>query len=203
MKLTHALPIAAVLALPAMAFAQDSGLYPDPSSPDASFLRVISDAETIEIGGDDVEPGAAGATPYVEVAPGEVEIDVGDASETVTVGANTHYTYVAGSEPELIEDQVADSPKQADLVVYNLTDMDGLAIYAVEAETDAIADISAGQHAGVGLKAPLTLTFEVRQDGETLASLDPVDLRRGTATTVILREGDDGLTAETLTSSYD
>ncbi|EPX86006.1 alginate O-acetyltransferase AlgF [Salipiger mucosus] len=178
--------IAAALALPANA--QDDSLYPDPSAPDASFLRVIlPDGATATVDGTAVEAPEAGVTAYAEVSPGEVEIAVDDTTQTVEVGANTHYTWTAAAaEPALVTDMVEDSPAQADLLMYNLSEADPVTLYAVEGETAALEGVETGTHDGVGLKAPLTLTFEIRQDGETLTSLDPVDLRRGAATTIVV-----------------
>jgi len=188
------LPVALLPALPAMA--QDEGLYPDPSSPDASFLRVIApEANNVTVDGTVLDPTDAGLTPYAEVSPGEVTISVGDEETTVEVGASTHYTVLSSAEAQpLIEDGVTESPAQADLLLYNLGEMESFDLYATEAETAALSDVAPNGHDAVGLKAPLTLTFELRQDGETLASLDPVDLRRGTATTVIVTD-DGGLVA--------
>ncbi|WP_292022253.1 alginate O-acetyltransferase AlgF [Maritimibacter sp. UBA3975] len=172
----------------APAFAQDGGLYPEPSSPDASFLRVLDvENDGARIDGSDVDMNDAGFSPYIEVQPGTVGLDIGDDTSEFEVGANTHYTVIADEgETTLTEDAVEDSPAQADLLLYNLGDLESFELYAVEAETAAMADVAPGAHSGVALKAPLTLTFELRQDGETLASLDPVTLERGTGSTVVV-----------------
>ncbi|OWY18770.1 hypothetical protein B6V73_03025 [Thioclava sp. JM3] len=184
------LPVALLTALPAAA--QDEGLYPEPSSPDASFLRVIApDADSVSIDGTRLETSDAGLTPYVEVSPGDVDLTVGDEERSVEVGASTHYTILSSVKDEpMIKDDITESPAQADLLLYNLSDMKTFDLYATEAKTAALSDVAPGTEGAVGLKAPLTLTFELRQDGETLSSLDPLELRRGTATTVIV--GADG-----------
>ncbi|MHA6345156.1 alginate O-acetyltransferase AlgF [Roseivivax sp. CAU 1761] len=194
---------AAALAQPAMA--QDDSLYPEPSAPDASFLRMILPEDgSAEIDGAKLAPVAGGVTAYTEVAPGTVEIEVGGETATVEVGANQHYTWTAeGGTPALIEDAVKDSPAQADLLIYNLSQAGEVDLYAVEAETEALSDVAAGGHQGVGLKAPLTLTFEVRQDDRTLAALDPVDLRRGAATTIVVRGAPDAVEASAMDSVYE
>jgi alginate O-acetyltransferase complex protein AlgF len=202
MKRITTLLIATCLTAPAMA--QDGGLYPEPSSPDASFLRVLdADGGGARIGTTDVETNEAGFTPYVEVQPGSIDLDIANDASEVEVGANTHYTVIAdGEETTLIEDAVEDSPAQADLLVYNLGDLETFDLYAVEAETAAMSDVAPGGHAGVALKAPLTLTFELRQDGETLASLDPVTLERGTGSTVVVTGDADGSELHAATSTY-
>jgi hypothetical protein len=194
----------ALAASPALALAQDDSLYPDPASPDASFLRVIApQADAVTVAGTELAPDGTGVTPYAEVAPGAVEIDLAGQTESIELGANTHYTYLAGAgEPVLIEDAVEDSPAQADLLIYNLSDHAALDVFAVEADTEALSDVAPDSHAGVGLKAPMTLTFEIREDGETLAALDPVDLRRGTATTIVVTGGEGDVEAGSTTSTY-
>ncbi|ETX26879.1 alginate O-acetyltransferase AlgF [Roseivivax isoporae] len=182
------------------ALAQDGGLYPDPGAPDASFVRVIApDTLSATIDGQDVDLTDAGVSPYVEVSPGTLVIDGVEDGREVEVGANMHYTFAGGT---LVEDAVRDSPAQADLLLYNLTDRAGVDLYAVEADTVALQDVASGGHDGVGLKAPLTLTFEVRDGQETLAALAPVDLRRGTGTTVVVSGGAGEVSADAMTSTY-
>lgn len=202
MKTITTLLIATCLATPALA--QDGGLYPEPSSPDASYLRVLdADGTGARIGDTDVTVNEAGFTPYVEVQPGTVDLDIATVASEFEVGANTHYTVIAdGEETVLIEDAVEDSPAQADLLVYNLGAFETFDLYAVEAGVAALSDVAPGGHAGVALKAPLTLTFELRQDGETLASLEPMTLERGTGSTVVITGGPDGAELHAANSTY-
>ena len=181
--------LALTLGLPALpALAQDDGLYPQAAAPDASFLRVIApEAGTVSVNGQGLEPNPFGLTAYAEVAEGETTVSIDGEELTFDLGANTHYTVLASYEGQpLIEDEVTDSPSQADLLLYNLGDMETFELYATEAQTAALKDIAPGTHGAVGLKAPLTLTFELRADGETLGTLEPVELRRGAATTVVI-----------------
>lgn len=184
--------------------AQDAGLYPEPSAPDASFVRIIDpDVDTARIGETSVTMNDAGFSPYVEVAPGTVAIALGDGSESFEVGANSHYTVVAGDgEVALTEDPIEESPAQANLLVYNLGDLEDFDVYAVEAETAALSDVAPGGHDGVALKAPLTLTFELRQDDDTLASLEPMLLERGTGSTVVVNGTGDVVTLKADTNTY-
>lgn len=199
-----ATPALAALLSAAPALAGDEGLYPEPTAPDASFLRVVTaDTPATRIDGNAARVSAAGLTPYVEVAPGKVEISVDGSDDTVKVGANTHYSYVVdGDEAALVEDPVTESPAQADLVLYNLSDRDAFQLYAVEGDAVALKDVAPGKAAGVALKAPLTLTFELRAKGETLAALDPIDLRRGVATSIVVEGDGTTLTAAAEDSTY-
>ena len=192
--------VAAVAGSAMPALAQDGGLYPAPSAPDASYLRLIEPGlDSAVIDGHDVTVSDKGITPYVEISPGKISLTAGEGSVDVEAGANTHYSYADG---HLIKDMVKNSPAQADLLLYNLTDMETFDLYVVEADTAALSDVAPGGHAGVGLKAPLTLTFEIHKDGKTLAALDPVNLRRGTAVTIVMSGGADDLSTTASTSIY-
>ncbi|MDN3722223.1 hypothetical protein QW131_30985 [Roseibium salinum] len=135
--------LAVVAALGGTAMAQDDALYPEPSAPDASYLRILTDAGTeTEIDGNAAEAGEAGLTRYYEVSPGEVELRIAGRTISVQPGANAHYTYVAaGDQGELMSDEITDSPANADLVFYNLTDLDGVEVYVPEAEAVALEGV--------------------------------------------------------------
>ena len=54
----------------------------------------------------------------------------------------------------------------------------------------------------VALKAPLTLDFELRADGETLASVAAVELKRKAGVSIVLTELDGAYTAVAVPNSY-
>ena len=184
--------------------AQDDALYPAPSAPDVSFLRVfVPGDETVAVGGHTLQPGESGLTPYLEVAPGPVTISVSGEESTIEAGPNAHYSYiVAGSEPKLLTDAISGSPTQADLVFYNLSDLQSTEIYVPEADAVAIAGVASGASGEVALRAPLTLDFEVRSEGQPIAEVDGVELVRSAATTVLLKGGPDGYEALAELNSY-
>lgn len=185
-----AFALSIVLAATALS-AQDDSLYPDPSSPTAAFLRIHAQSPvSLSIAGKDQSVGEAGMTAYAEVEAGDVRVGKGDSETTYQIDANTHYTVLADEEGmPLITDGVTDSPAQADLLLYNLSDMESFDLFAVEADTVALSDVAPAGHKSVGLQAPLTLTFTLRQNGETLGMLEPIELRRGTATTIVVSDG--------------
>lgn len=178
-------------ALTGPAAAQDDGLYPEPSAPDASFLRVMAEpAARVTIdGGRPLEPGANGMTPYVEIAPGPVTVSVDARSTTVEAEANRHYTWLpegAGGEGRLLSDAVTGSAGSADLLFYNLTDLPEVDLHVPEADVVALPAVAAGEGAGAALRAPLTLGFEARADGATLAAAEAVEMRQRTGTSIVL-----------------
>jgi alginate O-acetyltransferase complex protein AlgF len=187
------------------ALPQDEGLYPDAPAPDASFLRVHArPGAAVRIDGRSYEIGETGMTPYIEVAPGAVEVRVDDAATTVEAGANQHYSFV--SQPDggaLLTDRITGSPAQADLVFYNLSDLGALDLFVTEANTNALAGVAPLQNAGVALAAPLTLSFEVRQDGRTLASVEGVRMERAVGTTILFQGAEGAWAATAANNTYD
>lgn len=197
-----AFPLSALLAA-APAFAQDDSLYPDPTAPDASFLRVLApEGSSVRIDGAEAEAGDAGLTAYTEIAPGTVGLTVGGESHEIEADANAHYTWLAG-EARLIADSPSDSPAQAGLTAYNLTDIENVELYVPKAEAVALSGLAPGDSATVALKAPLTLDFTVRADSEVLATLEGVELRRGTGTSVILTPAEGGPEAAAVSDTYE
>lgn len=196
--------IVGMLAAPA-SLAQDEGLYPDAAAPDASFLRVhAAPATIVRIDGQPYESGETGMTPYVEVSPGAVEIRVGEDTTTVDTAANQHYSFVAQADGgALLRDTITGSPAQADLVFYNLSDLGALDLFVTEANTNALAGVAPLQNAGVALAAPLTLSFEIRKAGETLASVENVRMERAVGTTILFKGTEGGWAASAANNIYD
>ena len=198
------LAAASLAALAGSAAAQDDALYPAPSAPDASFLRVyVPGDQTVAVGGTTLQPGENGLTPYVEIAPGEVVVTVGGQDSTVEAGPNQHYSWIATeSEGRLLTDAVTDSPAQADLIFYNLSDLPAEDVDVPSADAVALAGVAPGQGAGVALRAPLTLDFEFRAGDETKATLAGVEMLRATGTTILLEGGPDAYEAHVESNTY-
>lgn len=195
-----------LLALASPALAQDDNLYPAPSSPDASFLRIVmAEPVTVRINGAAVAADAAGVTPYVEIAEGTQTLIVGDKTEELQAEPATHYTFLVAKDGTgaLVPDNPSESPSQAALTLYNLTDVDATELYVPSAGTVALADIGALEGQTVALRAPLSLDVELRAAGETLAALAAVELRRGVGTSIILTGQQGAYTASWFDNFYD
>ena len=170
------------------AIAQDDGLYPEPSAPDASFLRVLApEGGAVAIDGRTLEADENGMTAYVEIGPGPVTLSVGGAEATIEAGPNLHYSYVLDDdEGTLMTDGVTGSPAQADLVFYNLSDIAKVDVFVPSADALALEEVAADASAAVALRAPLILDLELR-DGETpIGEVAGVELVRSAATSVVL-----------------
>ncbi|TNC50854.1 hypothetical protein FHG66_07750 [Rubellimicrobium rubrum] len=193
-----------IAALASASSAQDDALYPDASAPDASFLRVYVPADqSVAVDGTTLQPGENGLTPYVEIAPGDVVVTVDGQDSTIEAGPNQHYSWVADTaEGHLLTDAITDSPAQADLVFYNLSDLPAVDVYVPSADAVALAGVAPGQGAGVALRAPLTLDFEFRVGDETKATLAEVEMLRATGTTILLTGGPDAYEARVESNTY-
>lgn len=176
------------------AVAQDESLYPDAPAPDASFLRVlVPDDQSVAVDNQTLQPSDAGFTPYVEIGPGPVVVSIDGEETSVEAEANTHYTFVASTEAEgqLLTDGITGSPAQADLVFYNLSDIESADVFVPSADAMALEAVAPGAGAAVALRAPLTLDLEIRGGDQTVAEVAGVELVRSAGTTVVL-EGEPG-----------
>ena len=198
-RIQGALSLVALAAAATAALAQDGGLYEDVANPEASFVRVI-DAGTpvavIQSASFDSIDG--GVTPYV-VIDGETEVKItsGETSTTETIEPATFYSFVVGADgtSALVVDKISNSPAQADVTFYNLSDIASADLYAPQAKAMAIKGVAVNGGGAVALKAPLTLDFEVR-DGETVVATVPaVALKRREGVAIVLSGTGDSYTA--------
>ncbi len=99
-------------------------------------------------------------------------------------------------------DAITDSPAQADLIFYNMSDLPAVDVFVPSADAVALAGVAPGQGAGVALRAPLTLDFEFRVGNETKATLGGVEMLRATGTTILLEGGPDAYEAHVESNTY-
>lgn len=176
----------AALSIPALA--QDNSLYEDPADPNASFVRVISPGETLAVVANQTfDAVQGGVTPYVTVIAGTVSVAVGDLATEGDIPPTSFYTFIRGTDGTLhmVQDDITNSPAQADLVFYNLSDLPSVDLFVPSVDAIAIEAITQNTSRQVTLKAPLTLDFEVRDGDEILASLTAIEMRRRAGVTVV------------------
>lgn len=195
--------LAITAALPAAA--QDNQLYEDPADPNASFVRIVSPGETVAVVGkstfDAVE---GGVTPYVMVTAGPISVAVGDLVSEGEIEAASFYSFVRGTDGQLqmLKDDITNSPAQADLVFYNLSDVPVVDLFVPSVDAVAIKDIAQNTSRQVTLKAPLTLDFEVRDGATTLANLPGISMRRRAGVTVVFSGSAGNYTAYSTENLY-
>ena len=200
--------LAGMLALSAATgpvIAQDDGLYQDVFDPNSSFIRVLAPDEAFAtVDGTEVRNLDEGVSSYVNVMPGSVEVALPSATTSIEVAPSSYYTVVLSEagEPEVLTDTMVNSPSKSDVSFYNLTGNDAVGLYVPAAKAVAIGDVAPGLGKSVALKAPLTLDFELRADGETLASVAAVELKRKAGVSIVLTELDGAYTAVAVPNSY-
>lgn len=178
----------ALALLAGTALAQDEGLYPQASAPDASFLRVhVPGDEAVAVGSETLMPGESGLTPYVEVAPGPVVVSIDGEETTVETAPNSHYSFVLLKDGgELLTDGVTGSPAQADLLLLNLSDLAAVDLFVPSADAVALEDVASGTGAAVALRAPLTIDLVLRDGEQAVAEVTALELVRSGGATVVL-----------------
>jgi len=185
--------------------AQDNQLYEDPADPNASFVRIVSPGETVAVvASNTFDSVEGGLTPYVMVMAGPVTGAVGDLSGQGEIAPSSFYSFVRGTQGDLVmvQDMITNSPAQADLVFYNLSDIASVDLFVPSVNAVAIEDILQSTSRQVTLKAPLTLDFEIRDGEATLASVAGVKMRRRAGMTVVFSGTDGAYTAYSAENLY-
>jgi hypothetical protein len=205
------LPVCAVLALTALLLGTtcvaQGGLYGPEAPLDAAWVRVVNVAAA---GGMAVRVADAptvvlplgGATRYVQVAPGEVDLDVGGIHLSIEVGPESFTTVAATPDATVvIEDPALRDASRGLLGLLNLTDRPALTLRVPDG-TVVVGDVPGGAHDALAV-AQATTGLLVTDGDEVLVRLDPHEFVRGVAYVVIVFDGPDGLRAELLSTGAD
>lgn len=185
--------------------ANDEGLYQDAFDPQSSFVRVLSpDQSFASIGGQRITDYSGGLSSYVNVMPGAVELTHAGGTLSLSIAPSTHYTVVlqANAAPVVLTDVLELNPAKADVALYNLSGEGDVALYVPAARAEALKAVGAGATKAVALKAPLTLDFEMRRQGQTLAAVQGVSLTRRGGVSFVLTGASGGYTAAAVANSY-
>lgn len=204
-------PVCAVLALAALltwttSLAQ-GGLYGPEAPLDAAWVRVVNAASA---GGMAVRVADAptlvlplgGATRYIQVAPGEVDLDVGGTHLVIEVGPES-FTTVAATPDDIvvIEDPALRDASRGLLGLLNLTDRPALTLRVPDG-TVVVGDVPAGGHDALPV-AQATTALVITDGDEVLERIEAQAFSRGVAYVVIVFDGPDGLRAELLSTGAD
>jgi len=180
--------VLALLVSTAPALAQDNQLYEDPADPNMSFVRIIAPEETFAVvGSKTFDTVVGGVTPYIMMSAGPVSVAVGDLVADQDIPPMSFYSFVAGTDGTLhfLQDVITNSPAKADLVFYNLSDLPSVDLFVPSVDAIALEGITQNTSRQVTLKAPLTLTFEVRDGATVLASMADIEMKRRAGVTVV------------------
>lgn len=200
-----ALVTLSLAAAPFAARAGDDGLYEAPVDPNSAFIRVLAPGATLAVvNGTTVDSIEQGLSAYVNVEPGEIPVTAGEASGTVTATPGAYYTLAwnEAGEPVLLQDQAADDPSKAIVYFYNFSDKPTVDLFAPSAKVNAVEAVPASGGKSVALKAPLQLDFEVQAEGETIAKVASVDLKRRGGVSIVFSGADGNYTASAVQNAF-
>lgn len=196
---------ALLLASAAPAFAQDDGLYDAPVDPNSAFVRVLSPGSSVAtVSGTNLDEIADGLSSYVNVPPGDVQVAAGDASGALTAAPGSYYTFTwtAAGDAVALVDQPATDPSKATVYFYNLSDKANVDLFVPSAKVKAIQGIGSGESKSVALKAPLTLDFDVQADGQSIATVAGLELKRRGGVSIVLSGTGGNYTASAVQNAF-
>jgi alginate O-acetyltransferase complex protein AlgF len=176
--------------------AQDAGLY-DPVAPEGSaFVRFINAEDdaaiTPTIGGKNwPEVQAEAAGPYIPLKAENVEVKAGRAMALQTLEKNTFYTAVIDDDKiTIIKDQAITNPAKALIGFYNLADDGALSLKTREGKTEIVSPVAQGQSGYRDINGVKVETAVF--NGKTkLTDVEPMNLQRGQAFSVVVLDNDD------------
>ncbi len=187
------------------ALAQDDGLYDAPVDPNSAFVRVlVPGAAVAVVAGTTVDDMTDGLSAYVNVEPGDIEVSAGDAHGSITAAPGAYYTYAwsVEGEPLVLADTPASDPSKATVYFYNLSDLDSVDLFVPAAKTKAIEGIAGDTTRSVALKAPLTLDFEVQSEGQPVATVASLNLKRRGGVSIVLTGANGTYTATAVENAF-
>lgn len=185
--------------------AGDDGLYQDVFDPQSSFIRVLAPGQGFAaVDGKRIGDFQAGLSAYVNVMPGKVALTHTGGSMDLDVAPSTHYTVVLqpGAAPSVLIDDLKLNPAKSDVSLYNLSTRGGVDLFVPAARAVALKAVPVAGSKSVALKAPLTLDFDFLADGEKLASVAAVELKRRSGVSVVLAGSDGAFTATAVRNTY-
>ena len=192
-------PVSPILA------AGDTGLYEDVFDPQSSFIRVLAPGQAFAaVGGTRLSDFDGGLSDYVNVMPGSIALTHAGGTTDLQVAPSTHYTVLLqdGAAPLTLVDDLKLNPAKADVLLYNLSNRDGVDLFVPAARAVALKAVPMTGSKSVALKAPLTLDFDFRSGDETLASVAAVELKRRAGVSVVLTGANDRFAAVAVPNTY-
>ena len=158
-----------------LAQASDEGLYPDAIDPNAGFLRVFAFGEThVTVMGKPLRLGAEGLSDFRTLPAGNIDVSWGSTQASFELPSGRHMSLILGDDgtSEMRLDPIANHPGKADVSLINASDVTELSLFVPEAKAEVFSGIAEQEMATRAVTAPLTLDFEFRAAGQTLANPD-------------------------------
>ena len=177
------------LCLATTTMASDDRLYPNSPDPDAGFLRVIAPGQSfVVVAGKTRRLNAQGITDYLILPEGQTEVSWAEGTAQIDVPAGQHLLVMtsATGDAQVWQEMISNQPGKADVTLVNVSDVPDLVLSVPAAKADVFNAIAPASAATRSLRAPLTLDFEFRSQGRSLASLTQVTLKRKAGVTFVL-----------------
>ena len=168
-------------------------------------MRVlVPGAAVAVVNGTTVDNINDGLSAYVNVQPGDIPVSAGDVSGSVTATSGTYYTYAwsVEGEPLVLEDSPSSDPSKASVYFYNLSDLASVDLFVPTANVKAIEAVAGDTSKSVALKAPLTLDFEVQAEGQPVATVAALDLKRRGGVSIIFSGSNGTYTASAVENAF-
>jgi len=186
-----------ILALIAsVALAEGDELYDPAPPPDSAFVRFVNPGaktEAAKVGTRAVgDVQATASSVYVLAKQGQRTVTLGDAAVTFDVSAGHFYTLAPADGALLvIEDTSNDNLAKALLTIYNLSDLDKVALKTADGKAAIVTDVEPGK---LGNRAvnPIAVDLAVFHGDKTVGSFPKLSLKQGAAySAFVLGSGDD------------
>lgn len=171
------------------ALASDDKLYPNSPDPNEGFLRVIAPGQSfVVVAGKTRRLNAQGITNFLILPSGQTEVSWAQGSAQIDVPAGQHLIVMTAEtgEAHVWQETIANQPGKADVTLVNVSDVPDLVLSVPAAKADVFKAMAPASTATRSLSAPLTLDFEFRSDGKSLASIRQVELKRKAGVTFVL-----------------
>ena len=200
-KLTFAMLIMALAIISgagAFAASEDEGLYDPVPTENSAYVRFIhAQPEESElppkVNGkerDGVKFG--GVKPYSVIAPGKIAVEMGSFKTEFDAEAKGRYTVILQNKALRVEkDPMATNDLKAHIVVYNLTDLDDIAIKTADGKINVVGPIKAGQMMNIEVN-PIKVSLKVFSGDKEFATLNEWPLERKENYIIAIVKGDVG-----------
>lgn len=174
--------------------AQDEGLYSSKAPEDKAFIRVINtsdgSADTLPVGAvmfRGISPGEV--TPYRPLSPGIAIVRMGEREAELIAKKKSFYTIILTSGSLfIIDDKRHEDSVDAQLVLYNLTEMEQISLRTADGSTEIIPHVDKNSAASVNVN-PVDVGMAVFSGKEKVADLGKKSLESGQSYSVFLVKG--------------
>ena len=174
-----------ILSLPAFAASEDEGLYDELPPEGSAFVRFIHADPTLE---GDKPPQVNGRSrdgvkftgikPYGVVPPGKVSAQLGTATLEFEAEPAAHYTLILqNGELKSFKDPEPKDALKAQMIVYNMTSKDNVALKTADGKVSVVGPLTAGEIANREIN-PIKVSFAIYVGDEKFADMVDWPLER-------------------------